>query len=89
MKTLPWLNPTRAGLLSKALQERILIIDGAMGTMIQRHGLQEADYRGERFAEGCDTQHAHEHGAGCGHAHRIAEQDCWKARTCSPPRAPI
>ncbi|RYD90684.1 MAG: 5-methyltetrahydrofolate--homocysteine methyltransferase, partial [Sphingobacteriales bacterium] len=34
-----------------ALRERILIIDGAMGTMIQRHGLQEADYRGERFRD--------------------------------------
>jgi 5-methyltetrahydrofolate--homocysteine methyltransferase len=33
------------------LEERILILDGAMGTMIQRHGLSEADYRGERFAE--------------------------------------
>ena len=32
------------------LAERILILDGAMGTMIQRHGLGEADYRGERFA---------------------------------------
>ena len=31
------------------LQERILVIDGAMGTMIQRHKLQEADYRGEQF----------------------------------------
>lgn len=31
------------------LKERILILDGAMGTMIQRHRLQEADYRGERF----------------------------------------
>lgn len=31
------------------LQERILVIDGAMGTMIQRHKLEEADYRGERF----------------------------------------
>jgi len=31
------------------LKERILIIDGAMGTMIQRYKLQEADYRGERF----------------------------------------
>jgi len=67
MKTLPWLHPTRAALLLKALEERILIIDGAMGTMIQRHGLQEADYRGERFADGCDTQHAHEHGPGCDH----------------------
>lgn len=31
------------------LQQRILIIDGAMGTMIQRYKLQESDYRGERF----------------------------------------
>src|SRR5688572_14253951 len=31
------------------LKERILIIDGAMGTMIQRHTLEEADFRGERF----------------------------------------
>ncbi len=36
--------------IHKALQERILIIDGAMGTMIQRHQLEEADYRGERFS---------------------------------------
>lgn len=33
-----------------ALQQRILVIDGAMGTMIQRYKLSEADYRGERFA---------------------------------------
>ena len=32
------------------LDERILIMDGAMGTMIQRHGLDEAAFRGERFA---------------------------------------
>ncbi|MFM7053119.1 MAG: methionine synthase, partial [Bacteroidota bacterium] len=31
------------------LQSRILVIDGAMGTMIQRYKLDEADYRGERF----------------------------------------
>src|SRR5918993_2249440 len=35
--------------IRECLQERILIIDGAMGTMIQRHKLTEADYRGERF----------------------------------------
>ncbi len=34
-----------------ALQQRILVIDGAMGTMIQRHKLQEEDYRGERFKD--------------------------------------
>ncbi len=37
--------------LEKAATERILIIDGAMGTMIQRHKLEEADYRGARFAD--------------------------------------
>jgi len=37
--------------IKKLLNERILIIDGAMGTMIQRHKLQEADYRGERFKD--------------------------------------
>lgn len=35
--------------IQELLKERILIIDGAMGTMIQRYKLQEADYRGERF----------------------------------------
>jgi len=35
---------------TKLLSERILFLDGAMGTMIQRHKLEEADYRGERFA---------------------------------------
>jgi 5-methyltetrahydrofolate--homocysteine methyltransferase len=33
------------------LKERILIIDGAMGTMIQRHKLEEKDYRGEQFKD--------------------------------------
>ena len=33
------------------LKERILMLDGAMGTMIQRHKLGESDYRGERFAD--------------------------------------
>lgn len=33
------------------LKEKILVIDGAMGTMIQRHKLTEADYRGARFAD--------------------------------------
>ena len=36
--------------IRQALEKRILIIDGAMGTMIQRYKLTEADYRGERFA---------------------------------------
>ncbi|MBE2289019.1 MAG: homocysteine S-methyltransferase family protein [Chitinophagaceae bacterium] len=37
--------------LRKLLNERILIIDGAMGTMIQRYKLNEADYRGDRFKD--------------------------------------
>lgn len=37
--------------LNECLQQRILIIDGAMGTMIQRHKLTEADYRGDRFRD--------------------------------------
>lgn len=36
--------------LHEAIKQRILILDGAMGTMIQSYKLQEADYRGERFA---------------------------------------
>ena len=37
--------------IQDCLNERILIIDGAMGTMIQKHKLSEADYRGERFKD--------------------------------------
>lgn len=37
--------------IREALQKRILVIDGAMGTMIQRYKLAEADYRGERFKD--------------------------------------
>nr|MCU0814367.1 homocysteine S-methyltransferase family protein [Burkholderiaceae bacterium] len=42
---------TRGAALPALLAERIVIIDGAMGTMIQRHRLSEADFRGERFAD--------------------------------------
>jgi 5-methyltetrahydrofolate--homocysteine methyltransferase len=45
----------RIAYLHSALAQRILVIDGAMGTMIQRHKLGEADFRGERFAK-----HGHE-----------------------------
>ena len=41
----------RIAALKKAAGERILILDGAMGTMIQRHKLSEADYRGVRFKD--------------------------------------
>ncbi|KAA0875410.1 methionine synthase [Nitrincola tapanii] len=37
--------------LEESLNSRILILDGGMGTMIQEHKLEEADYRGERFAD--------------------------------------
>lgn len=50
--SLPWLHPERAAKLTAALRERILIIDGAMGTMIQRHDLQESDYRARGFPKG-------------------------------------
>ena len=70
MHALPWKNPARVAALHAALARRILIIDGAMGTMIQREGLEEADYRGERFAHGyaalvADPGHAHGPGCGC------------------------
>ncbi|MDN0081296.1 methionine synthase [Crenobacter sp. SG2305] len=43
--------------LSALLDRRILILDGGMGTMIQRHKLEEVDYRGERFANWhCDVK---------------------------------
>ena len=38
-------------LIHEELKKRILVIDGAMGTMIQRHKLEEEDYRGERFKD--------------------------------------
>lgn len=41
----------RAQEIQQALEERILVIDGAMGTMIQRHKLEEEDYRGEEFKD--------------------------------------
>jgi 5-methyltetrahydrofolate--homocysteine methyltransferase len=41
----------RISALHTALRERVVILDGAMGTMIQRHKLDEAAYRGERFAD--------------------------------------
>jgi 5-methyltetrahydrofolate--homocysteine methyltransferase len=47
----------RIAALKKAAAGRILILDGAMGTMIQRHKLAEADYRGERFKDWpCDLK---------------------------------
>ena len=41
---------TRAAQLPEIMRQRIVVLDGAMGTMIQRYKLGEADYRGTRFA---------------------------------------
>jgi 5-methyltetrahydrofolate--homocysteine methyltransferase len=51
MTTITYRNPQQVRDLEAALKERILVLDGAMGTMIQGHELQEADFRGERFAD--------------------------------------
>lgn len=42
---------TNSEKLYKSLSERILVLDGAMGTMLQRHNFQEEDYRGQRFKD--------------------------------------
>ena len=42
---------TRAQQLPAILEQRIVILDGAMGTMLQRFRLSEADYRGARFKD--------------------------------------
>ena len=44
----------RTSLLHAAASNRILVLDGAMGTMIQQHRLTEEDFRGKRFAEHSD-----------------------------------
>ncbi len=51
MSLLPWHDPNRVEQLLRALDQRILLLDGAMGTMIQDHALTEADFRGDRFAD--------------------------------------
>ena len=47
----PYLDPKRVAQLEKAASERILIIDGAYGSMLQSYGLDEAGYRGDRFKD--------------------------------------
>ncbi|MBS0381674.1 MAG: homocysteine S-methyltransferase family protein [Proteobacteria bacterium] len=61
MTHLSWLHPDRVAKLHDALARRILVLDGAMGTMLQAHRLDEAGYRGQRFAQGCDGAHGHTH----------------------------
>ena len=46
-----WHDSERVDKLFSALGERILLLDGAMGTMIQAESLEEADFRGDRFAD--------------------------------------
>ena len=46
-----FLRPDATESLTVAMQSRILLLDGAMGTMIQRHNFSEAEYCGERFAD--------------------------------------
>ncbi len=46
-----WHDPARVGALLDALDRRILLLDGAMGTMIQAEHPSEADFRGERFVD--------------------------------------
>ncbi|MFC3651021.1 homocysteine S-methyltransferase family protein [Dyella humi] len=65
MSTLPWRHPERVAALEAALHERILILDGGMGTMLQGHQLDETGFRGDRFAQGHDSQHAHDHPGSC------------------------
>ena len=48
---MPFDRTSRLELLPRLLRERILVLDGAMGTMIQSYKLGEADYRGSRFKE--------------------------------------
>jgi 5-methyltetrahydrofolate--homocysteine methyltransferase len=47
----------RIPVIETLLQQRILVLDGAMGTMIQRYCLKEEDYRGKRFVDHpCDLK---------------------------------
>ena len=44
-----WNRESRVAWLKKSLSERIVLLDGGMGTMIQQAGLSESDYRGDEF----------------------------------------
>jgi 5-methyltetrahydrofolate--homocysteine methyltransferase len=66
MSTLPYAHPERVAALTGALSQRILLLDGAMGTMLQSYKLDEDGYRGQRFAGGRDGHtHGHDHAGGC------------------------
>jgi 5-methyltetrahydrofolate--homocysteine methyltransferase len=79
MMSIPALTSTRnrrLARLDELLKERILILDGAMGTMIQTYALEEQDYRGTRFPEvAADPPHDHKHQGACPSA-RFADHPC-------------
>lgn len=45
------LRPETSNLITEAIKKRILVLDGAMGTMLQRYNFSEEDFRGERFKD--------------------------------------
>ncbi|MEP7326770.1 MAG: methionine synthase [Gemmatimonadota bacterium] len=49
--TEPWTRASRLAAIQQLLARRILVLDGAMGTMVQSYKLEEKDYRGTRFAD--------------------------------------
>jgi 5-methyltetrahydrofolate--homocysteine methyltransferase len=49
--TTPFTRTTRLARLDDLLRERILVLDGGMGTLVQSYTLTEADFRGDRFRE--------------------------------------
>ena len=50
-RSAPRRQSDKSPLLNEILAQRIVVLDGAMGTMIQDHGLDEADFRGRRFVD--------------------------------------
>jgi 5-methyltetrahydrofolate--homocysteine methyltransferase len=66
--------------LNAQLQKRILVLDGAMGTMLQRYKFEEEDYRGERFK---DWEHSVKGIMTCFHSHSLTQlkkctESIWK-----------
>jgi len=49
-------RPDATDELTALMRRRVLLLDGSMGVYIQRKGLSEAEFRGERFAAGSDRQ---------------------------------
>ena len=76
MPTLPYLHPSRAQTLLTALAQRILVLDGAMGTMLQAYALDETGFRGERFAASAAAASNHRHGHGHDHGHSAGDHHC-------------